>query len=67
MQNRNPRQRAPVGRNYWPWRLLNDDSQRFAKLRAQAEADLVETVKEAEARLDRLIRGSFFAIDGGRR
>jgi hypothetical protein len=38
----------------------------FGRLRVQAEAELVDTVNEAEAKLDRLIRGSFRVVDGGK-
>ena len=62
-----PRQRAPVGRNDWLFQLLNDDSPCFAALRKQAQAELVDVIDAAEARLEKLIRASFRAIDGGRR
>ena len=46
------------------WRLFTDDNPRFAALRAQAEAELIDVVDAAERRLDWLIRGSFFIVNG---
>jgi hypothetical protein len=41
------RQRAPIGHNDWLSKLLNDDSPKYAKLRAQSEVELVDCVAQS--------------------
>jgi hypothetical protein len=70
-RGRHPATRAQKGRQRACWADLNNlfsepYDEPFGKLRAQAEADLLDTVQAAATRLDKPIRDGFRVLDGGR-